>query len=178
MKIEPTQGSAKAPMRSVGKPSVPKGLSEVRDRLSSSLEGREEPPSQFKKFLFDPIFFVISFVFRELFRPLFWIKNCFIKTPVAIEDPSLERDRDFLERLELAPRAKEIFLQFERHFSNQERDEIYRMTGSKYSKKLSWREYIWDRSVEQNIALGYRLVRNNPERIRDHLARRIPAAVR
>ena len=119
MKIEPTQGSAKAPMRSVGKPSVPKGLSEVRDRLSSSLEGREEPPSQFKKFLFDPIFFVISFVFRELFRPLFWIKNCFIKTPVAIEDPSLERDRDFLERLELAPRAKEIFFQFERHFSNQ-----------------------------------------------------------
>lgn len=173
MKIGPAQESVKTETKSVAKPPVRKGLSEVPDRLSSSLARNEEPPSQFKKFLFDPVFFVISFVFSELFRPLFWLKGFFIKPSVAIEDPSLGRDLDFLERLELAPRSKEIFLQFEHHFTDRQRDEIYRMIGAKYSKKLSWREYIWDRSREQNIALGYRLVRNNPERIRDHLAKRI-----
>ncbi len=164
MSVAPVQSRpALVERRSIAKPS-PKGLAAIPDRLESPPVQREEaPPSLFKKFLVDPVIQSIKWFLRGIFHFIDWLKS------VAFEKESSA----FLSHLRTAPRTQEILFQFELCFNPRERSEIYRSIGKEYAGRISWKERIWNRSAQENIDLGKRLVASNPERIRDRLADRL-----
>lgn len=174
MSVSPVQGRPNLKAQSIAKPSSPKGLAAVPDRLETSPVGNQEgPPSLFKKFLFDPIIQSIKWLLRGLFHFVDWLRSvAFEAEPTEISSDKT-RDQTFLSHLRTAPRAQELLVQFERHFTLNERNEIYRSIGEGYAGRISWKERIWKRSAQENINLGRRIVSSNPERIRDRLADRL-----
>ena len=70
MTIQPVQDSSnRTSVHSLETSSpIPSGLSGVPDRLESSSQREVQHPSQFKKFLFDPIASLIKWAFRPIFQ--------------------------------------------------------------------------------------------------------------
>lgn len=147
------------------KPKPPQGLAQTPDRLEPRRPGPQEPPSFFKEFLFKPLFQVIKFLMRGIFRFIDYLRN------VSFEEnrePDIDRG-EFLDRLSRAPTPEKIFHQFEEIYTPEEQNQIYNVIGEAHPSKTSWKEALWDRSPQENIALGRRLVRQNPYLLRDYL---------
>jgi hypothetical protein len=146
----------------------PQGLAQTPDRLEDQRSApQEDPPSLFKKFLFKPIFQVIKLILRGIFTFIDFLRSSAFEEKPA--EPPLDRQA-FLERLRAAPRPDTILLQFRQVYSFDEQNRVYRAIGEAYSAKTSWKEMIWDRSPDENIGLGRRLVRQNPFLLCDHLS--------
>jgi len=143
----------------------PQGLAQMPDRLEPRRTGPQEPPSFFKEFLFKPLFQVIKFLIRGIFTFIDYLRNVsFEETP----EPAIDRE-GFLDRLSRAPTPEMIFIQFEEIYTPGEQIQVYQAIGEAHPSKTSWKESIWDRSPQENIALGRRLVRQNPFLLRDYL---------
>lgn len=146
----------------------PQGLAQIPDRLEERrpLSYQENPPSLFKKFLFEPIFYVGKLILRGVFTFFDFLRKIAFD---EIETPApLDKDL-FLERLRSAPPPDKLLLQFNQLYSRDEQNRVYWAIGEAHEAKDSWKEFIWDRSPEGNIALGRRLVRENPFLLRDYL---------
>jgi hypothetical protein len=142
----------------------PQGLAQMPDRLEPRRTGPQEPPSFFKEFLFKPLFQVIKFLIRGIFTFIDFLRN------VSFEETPEPIDREgFLGRLSRAPRPEKILHQFEEIYTTAEQNQVYHAIGEAHPSKTSWKEAFWDRSPQENIALGRRLVRQNPFLLRDYL---------
>ena len=159
----PTTGTGVSPK---AKPR-PQGLAEMPDRLDDRRAAIEEnPPSLFKKFLFEPIFYAIKFILRGIFTFIDFLRDsAFEEKPKA---PLLDRE-SFLASLRAAPRPEKLLLQFVQVYSPEEQNRVYFAIGQSHNSKTSWKEVIWDRSPHENVELGRHLVRQNPFLLRDHL---------
>lgn len=142
----------------------------------------DEPPSLFKKFLFDPLIEVLRvslwmvFSIFDLLRQFAYSKEIIQKPnvlPGVHQDQKGQKASQFLGRLRSAPRSEQILIEFENLFSSQEKDEIYRLIGEVYQNRVGWKEMIWSRTPQQNIALGRRLVHQNPLLISERLIGRL-----
>jgi hypothetical protein len=154
-------------LKALAKPR-PQGLAQIPDRLEDRRPPayQENPPSLFKKFLFEPIFYVAKLILRGIFTFFdFLRKTAFEET----ETPAPLGKDLFLERLRSAPPPEKLLLQFNQLYSRDEQNRVYWAIGEAHQAKDSWKEFIWDRSTEGNIALGRRLVRENPFLLRDYL---------
>ena len=87
--------------------------------------------------------------------------------PPAVEP--LSEEQKLLERIRAAPSQEELFLQFERWVDESEKNEIYFLLGASHFAKCSWKEYLWSRSAAENQALGKKLARSHPEKVKRHL---------
>ena len=145
----------------------PQGLAQMPDRLEDrSAHAHDNPPSLFKKFLFEPIFEVIRFVLRGLFTFFDFLRESAFEEKHA--GPVLDRET-FLNSLRSAPRPENILIQFAQVYSLDEQNQIYCSIGEAHEGKVSWKEMVWERSFEDNIELGRRFVRQNPFLLRDYL---------
>jgi hypothetical protein len=144
---------------------APQGVAQTADRLEDR-RAPEHPPSVFKEYLFKPIFLVIKFILRGIFTLI----DCLRKSAYEekSEEPVFDREA-FLDRLRSAPRPEKILVQFAEAYSPAEQNQIYLAIGEAHAAKTSWKEVIWNRSSDENIDLGRRLVRQNPFILRDHL---------
>jgi hypothetical protein len=163
MTINPVQGRPNpAASKSAAAKPAPQGVSQMPDRLEMR---PQEPPSVFKEFLFKPLFQAIKFLMRCIFNFFDFLRN------VSFEETREEGvDREgFLSRLASVPKPEKILHQFEEIYSTAQQNQIYHVIGQAHPSKTSWKESIWDRSPQENIALGRRLVRQNPYLLRDYL---------
>ncbi len=143
----------------------PQGLAQMPDRLEPRQTGPQEPPSFFKEFLFKPLFRVIKFLIRGIFTFIDFLRNVsFEETP----EPAINRE-GFLDRLSRAPTPEMIFHQFEEIYTTAEQTLVYHAIGEAHPSKTSWKEAFWNRSPQENIALGRHLIRQNPFLLRDYL---------
>jgi len=149
------------------KPKPPQGLAQMPDRLESRQEPQraQEPPSFFKEFLFKPLFQVIKFLIRGIFTFIDYLRNVSFE---EAREPDIDRE-GFLNRLSRAPSPEKIFHQFEEIYALDEQNQVYLAIGEAHLTRTSWKEAIWNRSPQENIALGRRLVRQNPFLLRDYL---------
>lgn len=168
MNISPIQSQPQMPSTAKGamRPR-PQGLAQMPDRLEDRRPySHDNPPSLFKKFLFEPIFEVVKFVLRGIFTFFDFLReSAFEEKPTV---PALNREV-FLNSLRSAPSQETILIQFAEVYSIDEQTQVYRSIGEAHEEKVSWKEMIWDRSLEDNIELGARLVRQNPFLLRDYL---------
>ncbi len=101
------------------------------------------PPSFFKTYLFEPILKVVKAALRTLFQ--------FV---------------DFLREFSGAdfqmPSRVAVIQHFERIHTPDEQNQIYEKIGIAHGDRIRWNEMIWNRSKEENIALGRRMGSENP----------------
>ena len=140
----------------------PQGLGQTPDRLEDRrTASQDNPPSVFKEFLFKPAFIAIKFIIRGIFIFFDFLRK------VAFE----EKDREvFLNCLNSLPRPETLLIQFSELYSVTEQNCVYRAIGKAHPLKTAWKEAIWERTPNENLALGRRLVQQNPFLLRDHLS--------
>ena len=166
--IRPSNNQSAAAQSAPSKARSPQGLAETPDRLEKTPNvSQDNPPSLFKQFLFEPIIQVFKFILRGIFTFIDFLRNAAFEEKKTAEPP-LNRET-FLNRLQAAPPADKLLIQFRQVYSIQEQTNVYRSIGESHKTRVSWKEAIWERSASENIALGRRLVKENPFLLRDHL---------
>jgi hypothetical protein len=125
---------------------------------------QENPPSLFKKFLFEPIIQVVKWALRQIFTFFDFLRRASFDQMIL--EPSLER-YNFNERLRAAPSSDQILRQFTQLYSLEEQNRMYLAIGQSHPGRVSWKEMIFERTASENIDLGRRLVRQNPLLLRD-----------
>jgi hypothetical protein len=164
------------PISRAGNPSVPPppgartpaGLSQVPDRFEDR-GAPEEKPGFFKKYLFNPIYGAIKFIFRAIFNFVDYIrKMAFEDTRSQYVAPKQEPPPDerevFVNLLHSAPSHEELFNHFVRLYPREKRELIYEAIGE--SQESSLKDLFWK---ENNIDLGRRLARKDPRILYDYL---------
>jgi hypothetical protein len=170
MSVNPIQSSNRTSTGSSQgaiKTRTPQGLAQTPDRIEkSSSQDSNNPPSLFKMFLFEPIIQIVKFLLRGLFTFLDFLRSSAFEEKKP--EKALTRDL-FLDRLQTAPPKEKLLIQFTQVYSIPEQNQVYQAIGEAHKGKVSWKETFWERTPEQNIALGRRLVKENPFLLRDHL---------
>jgi hypothetical protein len=160
MNISPLQNqpqSISAPRIVLSK--AKQGLAGMPDRLETK---KVEPPSIFRA-LIRPFFDILKIIGRSVFAFFDFLREiCKDEPEKTFSD--LSKDR-FIERL--CPET--TLAEFEKMYSREEQSKVYHAIGQSHKKRLSWKELIWPRSLQDNLILGRSLAMRNPSLLRKYL---------